>query len=266
MNLSGSISPRIKILVVDDHPDTAELLAHALSQLGTWIDVVWVTSGKKAYECAQENAVDILITDMNMPEMTGLELIKKLQKHPSGGPAFSFLLTACHIPGLQIEARRLNVREVLYKPIHPQRICRLVKQAIEEMEHCNSSGERRAQKIFKVLIADEEPDHVTLLLRYLQSEGYACITANGGFETLNLIRAELPDLVLLDMDMPQSDGFYVLREMRANPATEHIPIIIVSAAWLDPPEIQYCRDLGVMDYFTKPINRRELFACIRRKL
>jgi CheY-like chemotaxis protein len=266
MNLSDPVSPRVKILVVDDHSHTAELLAHALSQLGTWVDVVSATSGQQALGCAQDGAVDILIADMNMPEMTGLELIEKFQKHQSGGPAFSFLLTACHIPGLQIEARRLNVSEVLYKPVHPQRVCQFVRQALEEMERCKPRGERKQKNLFKILIADDDHDDVELLSRYLQSEGYTYITAKSGPETLEQIRTELPDLVLLDIDMPYKDGFTVLKEMRTNPATQHIPVIIVSAVWLDPPDIRYCRELGAEDYFTKPIERRELFSCIRTKL
>ena len=134
------------------------------------------------------------------------------------------------------------------------------------MGRCKPRGERKPKKLFKILIADDEPDDLELLSRYLQSEGYAYITAKGGQETLEQIRAELPDLVLLDIDMPYKDGITVLKEMRTNPATQHIPVIIVSAAWLDPQDIRYCRELGAEDYFTKPIDRRELFSCIRTKL
>jgi len=264
--VSSSDDARAKVLVVDDHPNAANTLARVISQLGPHVEVIPVTSGLEALQHLEDGTVDVLITDMHMPGMTGLELIEKFQKHPSGEPAFSFLLTAHHIPGLQIEARRLNVSEVLFKPVHPLRISRFVRQALEEMERCKPRGERKPKNLFKILIADDEPDDLELLSRYLQSEGYAYITAKGSLETLDQIHTELPDLVLLDIDMLSRDGFSVLKELRTKPATQHIPVIIVSAAWLDPPEIQYCRKLGVEDYFTKPIDRRELFSCIRTKL
>jgi CheY-like chemotaxis protein len=264
--VSSSDDAHAKVLVVDDHPNEADMLARVISRLGPYVEVVSVTSGLEALQHLEDGTVDILITDMHMPEMTGLELIEKFQQHPSGEPAFSFLLTACHIPGLQIEARRLNVSEVLYKPVHPQCISRFVRQALEEMGRSKPRGERKPKNLFKILIADDEPDDVELLSRYLQSEGYPYITAESGLETLEQIGIELPDLVLLDIDMPHKNGFAILKEMRTNPTTHHIPVIIVSAAWLNPLEIQYCRELGAKDYFTKPIDRRELFSCIRTKL
>jgi CheY-like chemotaxis protein len=77
--------------------------------------------------------VDVLITDMDMPEMTGLELIEELQKQTLGHPTFSFLITASPAPGLKIAARHLNVREVLSKPVPVQRVCQIVSRALEEM-------------------------------------------------------------------------------------------------------------------------------------
>src|SRR5689334_20496567 len=98
--LEPAIDPqRVKILVVDDHPSTATTLARALSQLGSKVEVRSATSGQEALEQAKGWSVDILITDMIMPEMTGLELIEKLQSHPLGRPTFTFLITAYDVPG-----------------------------------------------------------------------------------------------------------------------------------------------------------------------
>ena len=133
MNFSSRVSP-VKILVVDDHPHTAVLLARAISQLGTGVEVISATSGDQALVCIiQGGPVDILITDMDMPRMTGLELIEKLQERPFASPTFSFLLTASPAQGLRTAARSLNVREVLSKPVHPQSVCQIVNQALQEM-------------------------------------------------------------------------------------------------------------------------------------
>lgn len=166
MTLSNYIPTRVKILVVDDHPHTAALLARSLSQLGDQVDVVSATSGKQALEHAQQRAIDVLITDMNMPGMTGLELIENFQKRPGGGPAFSFLITACHTPGIEIEACRLRVREILYKPIQPEKIRNLVRQALQEMDQSESRLDLAAQEQAAKLCAGVLEDVASPILMF----------------------------------------------------------------------------------------------------
>jgi signal transduction histidine kinase/DNA-binding response OmpR family regulator len=254
---------------VDDHPNTATTLARALTQLGSGVDVTSATSGHEALEKIKTKGVDILFTDMIMPEMTGLELIEKMQNHPSGRPAYTYLVTAYDVPGLKVTAHRLKVNEVIVKPVRPERICQIASRAIEEMKHTTRppKGATAAQaKKFKILVADDRPDNVTLLTRYLEYEGYECVTARDGVEALDKTHDELPDLVLLDVDMPHKDGFTVLEEIRADTAVKHIPVIILTAARLDSTDVQSGLNLGADDYVTKPFDRHELMARIRTKL
>jgi two-component system cell cycle response regulator len=124
---------------------------------------------------------------------------------------------------------------------------------------------KAVKKPFKILVADDLPDNITLLARYLENEGYDYITATDGVEAVEKVRAELPDLVLLDINMPNKDGFAALEEIRADPAVQHIPVIILTAARLDPTDIQSGLTLGADDYETKPFDLRELMARIRTK-
>ncbi|MDP1546509.1 MAG: response regulator [Anaerolineales bacterium] len=257
----------IRILVVDDHPNTASTLARALAQLGAGVHVTSATSGQEALTKVKDSAVDILITDMIMPEMTGLELIEKLQNHPGGRPAYTYLVTAYDVPGLKVTANRLKVNDVIIKPVRPERICQIATNAIEEMKHstkprATAAGKRK----FKILVADDRQDNVTLLARYLEYEGYDQVTAMDGIDALNKVRDELPDLVLLDVNMPNKDGFEVLEDIRADPAIAHTPVIILTAARLEPMDVQSGLNLGADDYVTKPFDRHELMARIRTKL
>jgi len=264
---SFSVDAPVRILVVDDHPNTATMLARAIAQIGSNVEVFSAVSGNEALKYVKDGAADILITDMIMPEMTGLELIEKLQSHPAGRPTFSFLMTAYDVPGLKVTARRLKVKEVIIKPIRPERICQIITQAIDELKQVRPARkEHISQKSFNILIADDQPDNLTLLARYLENEGYGYIKTVDGLETLEKVRSELPDLVLLDVNMPHKDGFAVLEEIRADPAIQHIPVIILTAARLDPAEIQSGLNMGADDYITKPFDRRELLARIRTKL
>ena len=134
MNFNHSVSSPVKILVVDDYPNAAALLARSLSRLDARLEVTSTTSAHQALEYAQNRATDILITDMDMPEMTGLELIEKLQKHPSGSQIVPFLITASNTQESKLKARELNVREVFHKPVHPERICQVISRVLEEID------------------------------------------------------------------------------------------------------------------------------------
>ena len=125
---------RVKVLVVDDHPNTANMLARAISRLGSHVEVVSATSGLEALQHVEDGAADILITDMMMPEMTGMELIETLNDTPSLTPAVTFLLTAHDSAGVREIARRLNVKEVIAKPAHPEQICELISQTVDELK------------------------------------------------------------------------------------------------------------------------------------
>jgi CheY-like chemotaxis protein len=264
------VSPRdvpVRILIVDDHLGTATTLARAISQLGPGVSVIPATSGKEALERVKHEAADILITDMIMPEMTGLELIEKLQNHPAGRPTFIFLVTAYDVPGLKITASRLQVKEIFTKPVSPERICQTVVQAMETINQSRPAPKEPVlHKEYKILIADDKPDNLLLLARYLENEGYSYIQAKDGLEALEKIRSDNPDLALLDVNMPNKDGFVALSEIRADPALRHIPVIILTAAKADSMSVQFGLNLGADDYITKPFDRRELLARIRTKL
>ena len=189
-NFTTGGSP-IKILIVDDHPNTANTLARAISQLDPRMNVVSVTSGREALKSVDDGAADILITDMVMPEMTGLELIEKLLHHPAGRPAYSFLITAYDVPGLNVTARRLKVKDIIVKPVRPERVCQIVTKAMEEMGQTRVAIKEQPtkKKAFKLLVADDQPDNLVLLTRYLETEGYEYVLAKDGLEAIAKVRS-----------------------------------------------------------------------------
>jgi two-component system OmpR family response regulator len=126
-----------RIMLVDDHPNTAMTLARAISRLRDGIEVLSATSGKEALELAEHGAIDILITDMMMPDMNGFELIEHLQSHPVGRPTYTILMTAYDVPGLRETAGRLNVNSIIIKPLPIERICQLINQILDRMRATN---------------------------------------------------------------------------------------------------------------------------------
>ncbi len=257
-------NPSARILIVDDHPNTATMLARVLQKVELSVSVLTARSGEEALEKAGDQAVDVLITDFMMPGMNGLELIERFSGELK--PAHTILMTAYDTPGLAISARRLGVQDYMVKPVQPDRIREIVLNTLRELNISRSTTIMPKSENTRILIADDYPDNVRLLAVRLKAEGYDYITAADGEETLTKVRSEQPDLVLLDVDMPKKNGFQVLAEMRADPELACLPVIIVSAARIGPADVREGLTLGADDYVTKPVDWRELIARIRTKL
>jgi signal transduction histidine kinase/DNA-binding response OmpR family regulator len=265
MNMDKKPTTPARILIVDDHPNTAAMLARVLSKFDTPVDVMTASSGEDALQKIGDSLVDVLITDFMMPGMNGLELIEKFK----GGrePAHTILITAYDTPGLALTARRLKVQDYLVKPVQPDKIREIVAGVLSEIQPAQDKPTTAdPHKPAKVLIADDYPDNIRLLAARLRSEGYSSISAEDGEETLEQLRLEKPDILLLDVNMPKKDGFEVLAEMRADPEISHIPVLIITAARIGPQDIREGLTLGADDYITKPFDWRELAARIRTKL
>ncbi|MCH7915425.1 MAG: response regulator [Deltaproteobacteria bacterium] len=117
----------------------------------------------------------------------------------------------------------------------------------------------------KILVVDDVAKNVKLLVDLLTVKGYSAVSASSGREALAKVEAEQPDLVLLDVVMPEMSGYEVCRKIRENPATEILPVVMVTA--LDPGEERTKGlDSGADDFLTKPINQAELLARVRSLL
>jgi CheY-like chemotaxis protein len=117
----------------------------------------------------------------------------------------------------------------------------------------------------KILIVDDDLDTLRLVGLILERQSYKIAAASNGHQALALAQKERPDLILLDIMMPDLDGYEVTRRLRANPATASIPIIMFTAKSLVDDKITGY-DVGADDYITKPTQPRELFAHIKAVL
>jgi two-component system, OmpR family, phosphate regulon response regulator PhoB len=117
----------------------------------------------------------------------------------------------------------------------------------------------------RVLIVEDEADIRDLLLFHLEREGYQVAQSRSGPEALRLARAIPPDLVLLDLMLPDMDGLEVCRRLRQDPATQGLPIVMLTARG-DEVDRVLGLELGADDYVVKPFSPRELIARIRAVL
>jgi PleD family two-component response regulator len=109
-----------------------------------------------------------------------------------------------------------------------------------------------------ILIVDDTTKNIQVLGNILYSKGYNISVATSGKEALESVKAKTPDLILLDIQMPEMDGFEVCKNLKSNPSTKEIPVIFLTAV-TDPEKIVHGFELGAVDYITKPLNPAELF-------
>ena len=116
-----------------------------------------------------------------------------------------------------------------------------------------------------VLVVDDNPQNLELILAYLEDVDCRTLSAEGGQEALDIIQKTPPDLVLLDVMMPKMSGFEVCRRIKNNPETTDIPVIMVTAL-SEIGDIERAIDSGTDDFLSKPVNKWELLTRVKTML
>ncbi|MCW8876705.1 MAG: response regulator [Kangiellaceae bacterium] len=114
----------------------------------------------------------------------------------------------------------------------------------------------------KILIVDDSPTEIHVLSTILESNGYQVVTAESGESGVSVAKEELPDLVLMDVVMPGLNGFQATRQLKKDPATAHIPVVIVTTKDQETDKIWGMRQ-GAKDYLTKPVEEGNLINTIQ---
>ena len=122
------------------------------------------------------------------------------------------------------------------------------------------------QEASKVLVVDDEPRNVRILQIHLNAQGYAVDTAEDGVEALDIVEKDAPDIILLDINMPKMDGFEVVKRIRANKATEFIPIVMITALRDTRENRIKSIEVGADDFIEKPFDSVEVLARVRSLL
>lgn len=238
------------ILAIDDDPYVIGLYERYLEAAG--YRVVALTDPSQAVKTASELHPFAITLDIMMPGFDGWQVLNALK---SDQTTRDIPVVICSIVEEQERGFSLGAADYLVKPI-------LEEDLIQSLDRLNGDG-----SIYEVLVIDDDPNDLNLMAKMLNEQGkYKPILAQGGQNGWDLIRSQPPQAVILDLFMPDMDGFKLLESMRANEKYREIPVIVVSGGDLTPEQQKQLRDFGQQLISKSALSQQDLIETIARSL
>ena len=273
----------IRVLAVDDNPTNRIIL---VEQLGTWgFQVSAAADGEIGLRMLRKAAAEgqpfrLAILDMNMPRMDGLELAGHIKSSAELKDVVLVMLTSvCYEPRLD-DVQSRGIAACLTKPTRQAQLhdtilsCLGLGKCPAGSEHDSASPvgqapSARRRRPALILLAEDNPVNQEVAREILAGEGWSCDVVENGRRAVEAVLRKQYDLVLMDCQMPEMDGFHAVRAIRAREQqgqvlTRHggpLPIIALTASAVQGDREQ-CLDAGMTDYLTKPIEPDVLVAMI----
>jgi DNA-binding response OmpR family regulator len=245
------------LLLVDDEEANRLLLTRRLEHAG--YHVAHAEHGRHALDLMGMERFDLVLLDMYMPEMDGLATLDAIKSSDALLHVPVIMLTAANKRESIVHCLSLGAADYLIKPVNPAELDQRVRRCLE------TKATRFEPTLFmpsdtadaRVLVVDDEPLNLKLLERRLQQVGFGAVSAEGGHQALDVLDREPVDAVLLDVQMPEMDGFEVLRAIRAHAQWRALPVLMLSADGSQDTVTQ-CYQFGADDYLVKPYHTPDL--------
>jgi CheY-like chemotaxis protein len=263
---------RRRLLVVEDDPaeqfGITELLGH------DDVDIATVATGAEAIAAIREAPTDCVVLDLKLPDMSGFDVLQRISADEN----------LANVPVVVFTGRELSpdedaqlhglARSVVVKGVEsPERLLdetalflhRVVADLPPEkqrmLERLHSSDEDLVGR--KVLLVDDDARNIFALSSVLERRGMAVLTATTGSEAVGLLEST-PGvaIVLMDIMMPEMDGYQTMQVIRANPGFRRLPIIALTAKAMKGDR-EKCLEAGASDYLAKPVNTEQLLSALR---
>jgi len=214
-----------KVLIIDDDPFVRELVSRSLAREGFMVEVA--SDGAEGLRMAKEILPDAITLDVMMSGMDGWSVLALLKADPILADIPVVMIT---IVDDRNRGFALGASGYLTKPIDRKQLATLLSRYRRTEDDTRSSGQ--------ILIVEDHPETREMMVRTLEKEGWQVQEAQDGLEALERISVTVPDLILLDLMMPNMDGFEFVAELRKNVDWRTIPVIVVTAKDLSAEERQ----------------------------
>jgi CheY-like chemotaxis protein len=260
----------VRILAVDDNKVILEYFREVSKKIGVYCDTA--VSGNEAIALVGRNgAYHIYFVDLLMPNMNGLELSRKL-KAQSSANSIVIMMTANEWTTDAEEAKKAGVDKFLSKPVFPSVIAEVINECLGLNKQQAETAQTDITGLFagrRVLLAEDVEINREIVLSLLEPTQLEIDCAENGMEALRMF-TEAPtqyDLIFMDLQMPEMDGYEVTRRIRAldAPEAKTIPIIAMTAN-VFREDIEKCLQAGMNSHVGKPLDFNEVLAILNSYL
>ncbi|MFG0379882.1 response regulator [Pseudomonas sp. zbq_18] len=255
------ITEQSVFLVVDDADSMRRINSNQLSRLGAR-QILLANNGLEARKILEARRVDVIVSDWNMPVMSGLDLLLWVRANQK----------LAHLPFIMItaECEREQVKQlitsgvssILVKPYNPQDLAQHLARAMRHRPQPHLAVQAKyeaarvmpkvAQRRPTLLVVDDMPDNLSLIAGLFREEYRVRVAQDGNAALAICTSDDPPDLLLLDVMMPNMDGFELASQLRSHPQACRIPLIFITA--MDEPEARRkAMELGAVEFVGKPV-------------
>jgi CheY-like chemotaxis protein len=200
------------VLVIDDDPNVRDLMRRFLGKEGFRVETA--SGGEKGLQVAKELQPDVITLDALMPGMDGWSVLAALQADPELADIPVIMLTIVDDTN---RGYALGASDYMNKPIDRDRLVAILQKWQGDSDH------------FRVLVVEDDTANREMFRRLLENKGWTAIEAENGRVALERVAETPPDIILLDLMMPEMDGFQFVAELRKRAAWRSIPIVVITA-------------------------------------
>ena len=259
-----------RVLVGDDEIDITENIQSILSDAGLECDAAIgglesVDKATRAYE--DNNSYDVIILDWKMPDMDGVECVRRIRKE-IGKDVPIFILSSYDVSEIEDEAKKAGVDLFLPKPFFLSNFQRVLDTYYQNKANTEEEGNDSDDfSGVKILVAEDNEINAEIITELLDSIGIKCVIAEDGLEALRVFTEESPDefdMIFMDIQMPIMDGYESARRIRAsnNTRAKSIPIIAMTANAFED-DVKASMASGMNAHISKPIDFERLKSIIK---
>jgi DNA-binding response OmpR family regulator len=238
--------------VVEDDPQAVELLRLYLDGVGCRVEVAW--DGEEGFAKAFQLHPALITLDLLLPKVDGWDLLVRLKGEPETREIPVVIVSIVEERG---KGLALGAMDYLVKPVSREEL-------MDVLQRVRLTRRRRREEV-SILAIDDDPMAVELVEAILTGEGFRVLRAYGGEKGLTVARREMPALIILDLLMPEVDGFAVVERLCADPVTAAIPIVILTSKSLTPDEKVHLNG-EIADLARKGEFSRAVFVDLVRRL
>ena len=242
---AGSCLSGKTILVVDDEANVRRFIQHEITTRGH--RVLEASGGRDAIELAQKYHPDLITLDISMPDLNGFDVTAMLKNDP-GTKNIPILIVS--VIEDKEKAFQIGANDYITKPV-----------GIENLMH--KINLLLAGPYKNILVVDDDENLTRYLAFELRKRGFSTDIAGNGKEALEKVDQKRPNLILLDINMPIMDGYASIKNLKSNPSTCDIPVIILTGVEIDGGRVK-ALSIGAVDYFNKGEGFNRLFEAIEQ--